>query len=251
MNTTLYFYSHLDCKELQLIVEKYQAWLDDELHRLFDLVEDDQEGAAQLKMLDQWSEELGAAEVHPIHDELSFDDLNFEADSLDLTAQQQFFSGCRSSVVWQHLADFHTNPLQVSAVKYFCELHPEVLIDGDLDDRLYFGHEYRAKLATQFKDSAQLITPTATRNRKPSLKVVMDDNPIELRLKKITQKLAEMSGTEKLEAKQNFLYQWPELEKLYSGIETQKTQDDLRVYSELGAKAYTDGIERIFLFLKK
>lgn len=251
MNTTLYFYSHLDCEELQLIVEKHQAWLDDELHRLYDLVDDDEQGVESLKKIDQWSEELGAPEVHPIHEELCFDDLTFDESSSDLMAQKQFFAGCRSSLVWHHLADFHTNPLQVTAVKNFCEIHPEILIDGDIDERLYFGQEFKAKLSTQFQDSQKVIAPERKSTTQKKMKIVLDDNPIELRLKKIRLHLDALTPLEKDQLKATFLERWPDLELLYRGIEADKNQEELRVFCELLPKAYTDGIERIFLFLKK
>lgn len=250
MNTTLYFYTHLDCEELQIVLDKHQAWLDDELHRLYDLVDDDQQGASDLKKIDLWADELGAPEVHPIHDELSFDDLTFDGSSIELTAQKQFFAGCRSSLVWQHLADFHTNPLQVSAVKNFCENLPEILIDGDIDDCLYFGEEFRAKLASQFIDSQVAILKNHKKDQRPKIIAVCDDNPIQLRLKKIRQKLKELSSLEKQKVRDDFVSKWPDLDRLFRGIEENKEQNELRIFSGLAPKSFTDGIERIFLFLK-
>jgi len=83
------------------------------------------------------------------------------------------------------------------------------------------------------------------------MKIVLDDNPIELRLKKIRLHLEALTPLEKDQLRGTFLERWPELELLYRGIEAEKNQEELRVFCELLPKAYTDGIERIFLFLKK
>lgn len=251
MNTTLYFYSHLDLEELEVLLEKHKAWLDDELHLLYDCVEEGEEGEKKCQKIDHWSEELGAPEVHPIHDELSFDDLSFDQDAIDIEAQKQFFAGCRSSLTWQHLADLHTNPLQVTALKHFCELHPEILVDGDLDGALYFGAEYRSKLTTQFKDSKDLIVPKTNQVKKPVMKIVMDDNPLSLRLKKIAEFLDDLTPERKREMKEKLMLQSSKLDLLFDGLEKKLGPEELRTYSQLLPKAYTDGIEKIYLFLKE
>lgn len=251
MNTTLYFYSHLDLAELEVLLEKHKAWLDDELHLLYDSVEEGEEGEKKCQKIDSWSEELGAPEVHPIHDELSFEDLSYDQDAIDIEAQKQFFAGCRSSLAWQHLADLHTNPLQVTALKHFCELHPEILVDGDIDGHLYFGAEYRSKLAFEFKDSKDMIVAKTAPAKKPVMKIVLDDNPLILRLKKIAEVFENLESERKKAVKEKFLEQSSSLSLLYEGLEKKLEQEQLRAYSQLLPKAYTDGIEKIYLYLKQ
>lgn len=245
MNGTLYFYTQLEVKELEAVLASQSEWLEAFLHDLYDSLESEE----LLRQMDDYSEELALIEAHPVHEELRFEDLTLNEALISTKERDQrlalLFSNCRSCLVFQNLPDFHLNPLQVSVVKNYLKALPEVLVDGFLEETVSDGSEFLARLDQSFKEAEIIMSDT---DQVPKVKIVVDDNPLEMRIRKILFLMKEFNEEAKQELIAGLIDKSPKLEKLINEL-VKGTEDSRLLFQKSGLhpKDFSDGIERIYL----
>ncbi len=251
MNGTLYFYTQLDVKELEAVLVSQSEWLEAFLHELYDSLESEE----LLRQMDDYSEELALIEAHPVHEELRFEDLTtkLEGEEGEETPDSKqrdqrlelLFKKCRSCLVFQNLPDFHLNPLQVSVVKNYLKALPEVLVDGFLDETVSDGGEFLSRLNQTFKEALVAINQEIQTSK---TKIVVDDNPLEMRIRKILFLMRELNEEAKQKLTESLVEKSPKLEKLLNEL-IKGTTDSRLLFQKSGLhpKDFSDGIERIYL----
>lgn len=146
MSRAHYFYLKTSLVELEKKIESHQLNFEELLGDTFS--ED------QLIFYEKMLDQLGALYVQPIFPELSFDDFYPRPGQED--EQRLFFSQCRSSLCLENVADFETNPFQVTYLNELLREFDEVLIDTGGVNEIDFKKNYLESLK-KFKNIFTLL----------------------------------------------------------------------------------------------
>lgn len=248
MRDTLYFYTDMNLREVEALLEGHSEWVDDFLHDLYDRVEDDDSGREKLRRLDQMADELGLMEAHPIHQDIRVEDFEFEFPE----DQINFFKKSKNSVFFQNLPDLNLNPLQVSSLCQLLAKLPQTLVDdGSPESLLISGESFYKKLHEEFTPIEEMSAFKKPAAKKSRLHVLTDD-PLSLRLRSLEKTFKE-KRTEEIEERLTPLIQESKnLEKIYQclALGVFNSQDLIRK-TKMNPKALSDGVERLSNFLKK
>jgi len=226
----LYFYLPIELKTLDSIFEihkkEFEEFLDDEYSQ-----EEKDSLEAQL-------DSLAAVFVQPILDELTFDDF-YPEKGLE-KRQEDFFSKCRSSILFENLPDFESNFLQVIYLKHFLQRFSEVLIDQGGVNSLQFKdsflnllNKYRGGAPRIFKNMGHLNV----------------NSPMDQMLEDIYKEVIRLGGQDlgcKLELQSD------KVRKLYSLVLEERTSaNSLLGKSNMNPKDFGDNLEKLKFFLKR
>ena len=146
MSRAHYFYFKTSLVELEKKIESHQLNFEELLGDTF--------SEEQLVLFEKKLDELGALYVQPIFPELSFDDFYPRPGQED--EQRLFFSQCRSSLCLENLADFETNPFQVTYLNELLREFDEVLVDTGGVNEIEFKKTYLESLK-KFKNIFTLL----------------------------------------------------------------------------------------------
>lgn len=171
MSKAHYIYTKLPLKELEKQVEDHQQDFDDLLNDTF--------SEEELKLFEKKIDEIGAIFPQPIFSELTFDDFYFRPDSE--IAQRSYFESCKSSLCLENLADFHTNPFQVTYLIELIRVFDEILVDQGGVHELEFKKNYLDSLK-RYKNIFALLKDTESPKLIPQRPV---NDPIELLVREI------------------------------------------------------------------
>ncbi|WP_408095789.1 hypothetical protein ACJVC5_12155 [Peredibacter sp. HCB2-198] len=234
MSRALNLYFRLSVKELERVIEDYQAEFDQALEDTFS----DDELLKYEPMIDA----IAAIYVQPISNELSFDD--FYGDPAQEEKQRLFFESCRSSIVLENLPYFESNPIQVTYLTDLLWSFEEVLIDPGGVSNLMFRKDYLEELK-RYKPMDSLLAdkPEKVIETKTSVPV----SPIDFLVLDVYKELDRLRGfavpVDDLGEKPRRIYEAMKNEKLDS--------TGLFKKSGLIPKDFDDGLERLKFFLRK
>lgn len=138
MAGTLYIYSALKLKELDILVEAHKASFDE---LVGDTFSDDELIPLEVKL-----DAIAAVYVQPLLSELIFDDFNPRPDQAD--EQRRFFVTCQSAILLEQVPYFENNPFQVTYLLDLLERVGEVLIDRGGLHQLLFKEDFIQGLRT-------------------------------------------------------------------------------------------------------
>jgi len=230
------FYFKATVSELETLMEAHQTEFD---HLLDDLFTEE-----ELAFFEKQIDSIAAVYVQPILSELSFDD--FYADAAKEEAQREFFESARSSICFENLPYFESNPFQVSYLKLLLNQVSEALIDQGGVSELVFKEDY-LKLLSAHKDMDAFI-PKET--KKPiEVKTKRPVDPIDFLILDVYKEIDRLKNSG---IKIDISEQGERTRKIIKVMSHEKLDaSELLRKSGLGAKEFDDGLERVKFWLRK
>lgn len=240
MSHANYFYLLTPLSELERIVEAHKIDFEELLNDTF--------SETELTTFEKLLDSISAIFVQPIISELTFDE--FYAKENEALKQRCFFEECCSSICVENIADFHTNPFQVTYLIELLRNFDEVLIDTSGVNELLFKKDYVDNLK-RYKNIFSLLTQPDT---KPiEIKTNKPIDPIDFLILDVYKELERITGIDK----NNTLYaqmetQSEKMKKTFFAMANEKLDASMLLKkSGLNAKDFDDNLERLKFALKK
>ena len=240
MSHAHYFYLLTPLSELERIVEAHKLDFEELINDTF--------SETELMTFEKLLDSISAIFVQPVISELTFED--FYSNENEALKQQSFFDECRSSICLENIADFHSNPFQVTYLIELLRSFDDVLIDTGGINELVFKKDYLENLK-KFKNIFSLVPQFET---KPiEIKTNKPVDPIDFLILDVYKELDRLFKLEK----NNLLTEQMEtqsekMRKTFLAMKDERLDaSTLLRKSGLNAKDFDDNLERFKFFLKK
>jgi hypothetical protein len=240
MSQAHYFYLLTPVSELERIVEAHKLDFEELINDTF--------SESELMAFEKLLDSISAIFVQPVISELTFDD--FYSNENEAPKQKSYFDECRSSICLENIADFHTNPFQVTYLIELLRSFDEVLIDTSGINELVFKKDYIENLK-KYKNIFSLVPQTET---KPfEIKTSKPVDPIDFLIMDVYKELDRLIKLEKINVlSEQMETQSEKMRKTFLVMRDEKLDASaLLRKSGLNAKDFDDNLERFKFFLKK
>lgn len=234
MGSSLTLFLPLKVKDLEKVVGAFQEEFDSILDETF--------STEELALFERQIDAIAAVYVQPVLPDLSFDD--FYADPDVEEVQKHFFKNAQSTILIENLPFLENNPFQVSYLLELLKKFSEVLIDrGGISELLF-----KEKFLQALKGLKTIDYYTASKEEKKVLPVVAKAvDPIDFLIADVYKEVDRVKENEI-----DFKDFNPKLVKLYDAMKSEKL-DSVTLFrrSQLNAKDFDDGLEKLKFFLRK